>query len=96
MPLYKVYRPGTGLGKDVALAEFTDGGRFRKVAPEEAQANWTLCFTEAEKYCSHGKNCKHGARCTVGRRVARTHAPPALRSPLTAHRYTARHSALST
>ena len=43
------------------------------MAPEEAQANWTLCFTEAEKYCSHGRNCKHGARCTVGRRIEYKH-----------------------
>ena len=59
VPLFKVYRAGTGLGKDVALAEFCDGGRFRKVTPDEAKPNWTLLFTEAEKHCSHGKNCKH-------------------------------------
>ena len=73
VPLFKVYRAGTGLGKDVALAEFTDGGRFKKVAPDEAKSNWTLCFTEAEKYCSHGKNCKHGKNCTVGRRIEYKH-----------------------
>jgi len=73
VPLFKVYRPGTGLGKDVALAEFTDGGRFRRVTPDEAKTNWALCFTEAEKYCSHGKNCKNGSSCTVGRRIEYKH-----------------------
>lgn len=73
VPLFKVYRAGTGLGKDVALAEFCDGGRFKKVTPDEAKTNWSVCFTEAEKHCSHGKNCKHGNSCTVGRRIEYKH-----------------------
>ena len=68
-PLFKCFRPGTGLGAVVSLDEFTDGGRFRRVQPDEADKGWTKIFDDAAKYCSHGPNCKHGAACTVGRRV---------------------------
>ena len=54
-------------------ARGTDGATVMIVGRPSSKANWALCFTEAEKFCSHGKNCKHGNSCTVGRRIEYKH-----------------------
>jgi len=74
IPLYKCYRPGTGLGQTVSFAEFTEGGRFKKLDdPDDATKGWTRLFKDALTICSHGPNCKHGSLCKVGRRVENKH-----------------------
>ena len=73
VPVYKVYRPGTGLGAPTTLREFTLAGRFEHVDEELAKKPWTRLYGDALTMCSHGPNCKHGARCTVGKRNEEKH-----------------------
>ena len=69
VPLYDVLRPAIGWGKPVLLAEFTDGGRFFKVTPDEAtRFGWTQIHAAALTTCSHGQHCRHGSSCTIGKR----------------------------
>ena len=69
-PLYDVLRPGTGWGIPVILEDFTEGGRFSKVSPDEAtRSGWTQCHANALSICAHGPHCTHGSSCTVGKRI---------------------------
>ena len=72
-PVYKVYRPGTGLGATTALRDFVMGGRFESVDAELAQKGWRLIYDDAVKHCSHGPNCKNKQFCVVGKRVEARH-----------------------
>ena len=70
VPLYDVLRPATGWGKPGHLAEFTDGGRFFKVTPDEAtRFGWTQIHAAALTTCSHGQHCRHGSSCRISKRI---------------------------
>ena len=72
-PVYKVYRPSTGLGANTSLSDFTFGGRFQKVDEELAKKPWARAYNDALTVCSHGPNCKNKATCTVGKRNEEKH-----------------------
>ena len=72
VPIFKVYRPATGLGQAVSYREFIGDGatpRFKPVDADDATKGWMRLFNDSLTICSHGPNCKHGSLCTVGRRV---------------------------
>ena len=72
VPIFKVYRPGTGLGTDITFSDFAHGGRFIKNTSDEAIKGWTRLHNDGLRFCSHGPNCKAAkskAGCTVGLRV---------------------------
>jgi len=70
-PLFKVYRPATGLGIATYLAEHTP--KFKAIDPDDAIEGWSRTYKEALTVCSHGPRCKHGSKCTVGKRVEYKH-----------------------
>ena len=72
VPIYKVYRPTTGLGADTSLREFTLDGRYVKVEPEQANKAWTQLYNDSLRYCLHGPKCKN-PNCTVGKRMQNTY-----------------------
>jgi len=73
VPIFKVYRPATGLGATVCWSDFGGGGRFTGVSSDDAIKGWTKLYNDSMSICSHGPNFKHGASCTVGRRVESRH-----------------------
>ena len=68
VPIYKVYRPATGLGAPCDLQEFTSGGRYQRVDPVMAQKGWKRLYADGLHMCCHGPNCKDKAVCLMGRR----------------------------
>lgn len=85
VPIFKLYRPGTGLGKDTFLREFLEGGRYKKVDTELAKKTWKRNYDDAKLFCSHGPNCKNGAACMVGRRLEQRHIITGAVLPFWAH-----------
>uniref|UniRef100_A0A7S3B866 Uncharacterized protein n=1 Tax=Haptolina ericina TaxID=156174 RepID=A0A7S3B866_9EUKA len=73
VPIFKVYRPSTGLGANVVWADFGGNGRFKDVSGDDAIKGWGRLYKDALTVCSHGPRCKHGSLCQVGRRVESKH-----------------------
>ena len=82
---YKLYRPASGLGKDVALEDFCLGARYEKVDPELANKEWTRAYKEALTTCSHGPNCKNRSFCKIGLRRNDVHLVTGSVLPFWAH-----------
>ena len=66
VPVYKVYRPSTGLGKPIVLRDIAG---YRKVDEALAKKSWIRHYDDALRYCSHGPNCKNRQFCRTGMRV---------------------------
>lgn len=77
VPIFKVYRPSTGLGAPIVYADFNPAGaRWTKVESDSAIKGWTRMYNDAAKFCSHGPNCqkaKTALGCPVGRRIEEKH-----------------------
>jgi len=66
VPVYKVYRPPTGLGSRMVLRDLAG---YRKVDDALARKSWVRHYDDALRYCSHGPNCKNRQFCRAGMRV---------------------------
>ena len=71
VPIFKVVRPSTGLGKDTSLKDVAY--LYKKVEDHELlRKTWTRLYDDARTVCSHGPNCKEKREtgdCKVGLRI---------------------------
>ena len=66
---YQIIRPETGRGAwGTTVEEFTEGGRFFQLSPNEAKSGWEERYHAALTFCLHGPACEK-AGCTLGKRV---------------------------
>jgi hypothetical protein len=71
VPIFKVVRPSTGLGKDTSLKDVAY--LYKKVEDHELlRKTWTRLYDDARTVCAHGPNCKEKREkgdCKVGLRI---------------------------
>ena len=76
VPIYKVFRPGTGLGARFSLRNFKGDGLYKMVSTEEIKGPWEALYADSKTICAHGPGCnikKQGLPCYTGMRLQPNH-----------------------
>ena len=76
VPIYKVFRPGTGLGARFSLRNFTGDGLYKIMSTEEIKGPWEALYADSKTICAHGPGCnikKQGLPCYTGMRLQPNH-----------------------